>query len=583
MKPFYSFFSDEEIIGLLCKFRIKYAKQRHKIHLLRDVSFHESTLKNFQNKHICPIELSNLLPPRRQWKRINVDERKKYTSSSKVNLESLRKTVLTTHLKIKDGVILAPKWYDNLTNFILQIQGIINLKYEYEISVPKILAIKKENTKECRKFRPISQYSLIDRIIIGQTARYLTNMFDEQLLDCSYAFRAVKKGFDVKTHHDTIDKILNFKNKHVGNEIFVAECDIKKFFDCVNHEHIKKIFEKFIHQLEPKENYDHRATIFFYQYLNSYAFNIDVYPLKDSNYFQDLGYGHGIFEWPIEDLEVHFYKDIINTIRLGVPQGGALSCLIANLLLHNVDEEVLLRSTKSDIEYLRFCDDMILLSTDENSCNAALHRYTEAIKHNFLLIHPPQYINKYNKDFFDLSISKSKKPFKWGSDKSADNTSPWVSFVGYQIKYNGAIRVRKKSIEKEVDKQEKEVIEVLKAVNANDSAHINKNSRKSLKQQVFALESRLVSMSVGRKEIFNYKITIPSLCWTNGFKRLKRQAIAKSQLRYLDSKRNHQIHMFKKRLKLLAKKTENPDKNDLTKRYFGTPFSYFGFINKSKK
>jgi hypothetical protein len=582
MEPFNTYFSADQIIFLLCKFRLKYAKQRHKVHLLRDISLHPYTLDNFLKKGHCPEELASLMPARRSWLRLNPKDRKRCRSSTDINFESLRRTILTIHIRVKEEGLLPPTWYVNLVKFIEDIQKRINAEHPSPIKKPTILAIKKENKQNCRKFRPISQYSLEDRIIIGQTARYLTQTFDHHLLDCAYAFRASKRGIGVKTHHDTIDRILDYKRHHLGKNIYVAECDIRKFFDCVRHDHVASIFESFVARAKSDGyHYDDRATAFFHQYLDSYAFNIDIYPLKNTDYFQNLGYDQGEFEWPEEKLKREYYGDGINDYRIGVPQGGALSCLISNLLLHNVDEDVLANNSDKEIEYLRFCDDMILLSINRESCNKALDRYIAATKRNYLLIHEPKEIEKYGKRFYNSDVSKSKMPFLWAALSDTAVSSPWISFVGYQIRYDGSVRVRKKSIEKEVKKQQKEATEVLKAVFSKDIANINLNSRKSLKQQLIALESRLISMSVGRHKIYNYKKALPALCWTNGFKRLFSNSVAKSQLRLLDSKRNRELFRVKKTLANLTKQSENPDRIELPTKYLGAPFSYYAFLHKN--
>lgn len=585
MQAFQTYFSDYQIIRLLCKYRIKYAKQRHKVHLMRDISLHSSTLELLLSKRLeCPAELSQMLPPRRQWKRINEKDRKNFESSTNINIESLRRTVLTVHIKVAASEISPPIWYERLSNFIKTIQERINFISSEPIKKPQIIPVKKENRRDCKKFRPISLYSLPDRIIIGQTARYLTNVFDQQLLDCSYAFRAVKKDKPATSHHDTVDHIIAFKNKFRGESFFVAECDIKKFFDCVNHQRIKNIFTHFVRDAkEYYPNYDDRATTFFNQYLDSYAFNLDVYPLKNSDFFLKLELSGGEFEWPEHLLKEKFYGNLINDLRIGVPQGGALSCLIANLLLHNVDQAVLNFENKEDQGYFRFCDDMILITVNKEVCNSALQRYISAIKKNFLLTHEPKEIGKYGKDFYNTDISKSKSPYRWSPHKYMDIASPWISFVGYQIRHDGSIRVRQKSMRKEIDKQKKELFEVLRALNHKDLTKINFHSRKSLKQQLSALEHRLIAMSVGKTQLHNYKSLHPSMCWTNGFKRLTHHAAAKTQLRRLDSKRNRQIFILKRKLSALNKQSDKIDPIIHRAKFSGSPFSYFGFLAKKMK
>jgi hypothetical protein len=87
----------------------------------------------------------------------------------------------------------------------------------------------------------------------------------------------------VRSHHNAIDDIRGFHaaNKDLG--IYVAECDIKKFFDCLNHEVLKESLAKL--SKKHKVIVNAQATQIFNQYLDSYSFNIDVFPLNKSSYF----------------------------------------------------------------------------------------------------------------------------------------------------------------------------------------------------------------------------------------------------------------------------------------------------------
>jgi len=159
---------------------------------------------------------------------------------------------------------------------------------------------------------------------------------------------------------------------------------------------------------------------------------------------------------------------------------------------------------------------------------------------------------------------------------------PWLGFVGYQIRFDGIIRVRKKSIAKETTKQTKEMQDVLQALNHNHRTKhkINEHSRKSRKQQVHALETRLISMSVGRSSLYTYGKVDNGLCWTNGFKVLNTNYVSRTQLRYLDRRRMYNLRVFKKTLSGLIKESENPD-IILKRTYYGHPFSYHGFLKKT--
>ena len=68
-------------------------------------------------------------------------------------------------------------------------------------------------------------------------------MFDDYFQDSSYAFRSQKNDNNkILSHHDCIIDILKFRNKHIDKELYVAECDMKKFYDTVNHTKAEFLF-----------------------------------------------------------------------------------------------------------------------------------------------------------------------------------------------------------------------------------------------------------------------------------------------------------------------------------------------------
>ncbi|MFD2872341.1 reverse transcriptase/maturase family protein [Mucilaginibacter ximonensis] len=574
MPNYEGYFSAKAIIKILCKYRLKQAKTIHKYHLLRDISLHPKSLLLLESKKKTDLNLEDLFPPRRTWVRPNLVSRKKIDNTHNIRIQSLYKTIITTHLNVQQKELIPPQWYLNLQRFIEKIQRQAKDPDSQHLNRPVIKPIKKENSPACKICRPISIYTLEDRILISFTARYLTDKFDPHLHNCSYAFRSSRIA-ELKNHHHTIEQILKYRKQRSKQSIYVAEADLEKFFDAINHRVIKSALEKFALKVTNSgSTIDDRAIKIFHQYLASYTFNKDVFVKNDTDYFIPFKIPNGRFEWPIEQLK-KLYTDI-NDENIGVPQGGALSCLIANMVLHDVDEEVDGSPKDNELLYLRFCDDMILLHTDESLCTAALNRYEQKVSSLNLLMHKPEFILQYGEGFWK---KKSKRPYHWARASLDKRNVPWLGFVGYQIRFDGAIRVRKKSIKKEALKQKAEVKEVLKALNISDKTkhEINENSRKSKRQQTYALKNRLISMSVGRVKLHNYRTAKNGLCWTNGFQCLTMNPVSKSQCRFLDRNRYKKLRYFKKRLSHLIKETENKDDN-LKPIFFGHPFSYHGFL-----
>lgn len=383
-------------------------------------------------------------------------------------------------------------------------------------------------------------------------------------LECSYAFRAginTKKQFN---HHQAIKNIIEYNDRAKVN-YYVAECDIKKFYDCVSHTEIRERFNSFV--IRAKEtlgiSIDQRAIRIFESYLNCFSFNNDI-AKKEKELLLKVGAKTGTIPWVSKNelTEVGVDSDVD---KIGVPQGGAISCLIANIILDSVDNEV---SNAGDLKmfYARFCDDMVLIHPDLDTCKKVFEIYQAAIKKVKLISHKPEPLLKYDSNFWKL---KSKSPYNWDGYNIADiNTKsnvPWLSFVGYQVRYDNLVRIRKTSIEKELKKQVQETDKIIKIINRGKKASINK------KAVVFRLQQRLISMAVGRIQYSSKPLT---MCWAAGFNVVKKNKTIYAQFLKLDRNRERQIKRIVRFTKGIKDTTLTKKKEVKRLKYYGKRFSY---------
>ncbi|WP_367889108.1 RNA-directed DNA polymerase [Polaribacter sejongensis] len=382
--------------------------------------------------------------------------------------------------------------------------------------------------------------------------------------------------------------MLKYRKKY--RKLWVSECDIQKFFDTVQHEHLLKIFNDTVAELSLKgTKISSTAIKLFSLFLDSYSFNLDVLTKNNTPiFFQKSGVPIGEFGWVKDELVDKYSQSYIEDFKIGVPQGNAVSCFIANLILNNIDKAV--KSVDKNIFYVRYCDDMVLAHKDKDVCKNALEVYKKGITENFLLYHEPKVFNDYKNSSQSFWKVKSKEPYFWGNKYANERNVPWLSFVGYQLNYKGEIRVRKNSIQKEISKQISETQSILISLGLDKYRKLGKideYSRKTHNQIVFSLQQRLISMSVGRVTIYNYNKNDSNqgLCWTNGFHLLyknndAKKKIATKQLQELDKRREQQILYLKRMISHLNIKTDEHDKlpKYLVEIYFGVPYSYFNHI-----
>lgn len=602
MKEFESYFTREAIISYLCKLRSKVAKSRNKkhlIHLLTEsekFNYHVNDSKKYNeakdetsNEFVkyesqFLAELNRILPSRKKWVSLGTKSRISKTnnqplSSNDRNYYSLIKTIKSCSQKSSKEA-----WLIELDKFILDIQKTV-LSGSYKISRPIVFPKLKNDKKptgpnECR---PLSLFFLKDRLILSITNKYLTRLFDNYFNDCSYAFRSRKNKEKTKiiNHHDCIKDVLEYQKSNSGKPLWMVECDMEKFFDSVNHRIIKELFSELIEKTKVDNlgSSFKNVSIIFNQFLECYSFNKNVLPLNtNDDYWKSYNISNGEFKWVAKRFTELGYYENIEEEEIGVPQGGALSGLIANMVLNKADKEVM----KTDAFYVRFCDDMLIIHPEYDVCLRAKENYINALKelklvpHNFNsnLLAKRKKIkrNLPETTYAPFWKEKSKGPYKWAS--ISDNGFPWIGFVGYELHYEGYIRVRKKSLEKEINKQKEVVDEIRKAVKSG-----MRKSKGSVNESAI---HRLVGMSVGRVTIKNFEIVSNDLCWKNGFKELAANKYSIQQIKQLDRNRNRLYYDLVEDIK----EPEADEKLESKPRqiiHFNKPFSYYYQVLERKE
>jgi hypothetical protein len=562
------YFSEESIIRELCKERARKAKKRNETLFFRRIatSEHPGRIAVGPNRDL----VDSLLPPRKLWHRYRARQRGNYTS---VDLNT--KALFAAVIALRESSPTLP-WVTKLNRMIKVIRKRVLEPSRFKFSSPRIVPVEKDRTK--KTYRPIAVFDrLDDKIIDCLAARYLREALDVVLLPSCWAFRCRRNGNPPPTIHSALEKILELTARK--ESIYVAECDIKAFFDCVSHRVAIDSINELIAERKralPRDTVavDERALVIFRAYLDSYSFRRTVTggalkALKDKK-GQDAH-----FPWPEAELrEFYSEKDLC---EIGVPQGGALSCLVANATLHGADKALLRLSERSGsgFTYLRYCDDMILLAEDPAICRKAFERYAQILRQKLLPMHQPKHPAPYSKNFYE---GKSHLPYCWGKDVSARQI-PWIQFVGYQVRRDGLIRVRLKSLKKELRKITSTADELLAVLTAgtHDST-LATHIRKTRRQIIHRFRQKLISMSVGRIVFSSKKERPMPMCWASGFRGLKSRNFIRAALKVLDRQRERQIARVGKRIESLETPPFSGSEVRPVEvlRFYGCPFSYYG-------
>ena len=130
------------------------------------------------------------------------------------------------------------------------------------------------------KMRPLGIPAYEDRLVQGVMAQILNEVYEPRFLDCSYGFRPGRSAHDAIRE---INQTIMYKGAN-----YILDCDIKGFFDNVNHEWLMKFLE---HDIADRN---------FLRYVKRF--------LKA-----------GIME-----------KGVYSESSVGTPQGGQISCRTSN-------------------------------------------------------------------------------------------------------------------------------------------------------------------------------------------------------------------------------------------------------------
>lgn len=516
MRTLYQYASNERIISLIIKERIKCSgKYARRVRSRADKSIGLAQMNHKvddADENLSKLDLlTSMMPSRNSWVRPHSRDKFKCPDGkidvSKLNAKSIAQAIrrdrkllrLLQQKAVQDplkqdetALLKRLEYLGRLDRFVSDLRNEIKSDTPVALSKPLLKSLFK-NSKRSEDgtvtitFRPLSVYvSLHDKIILALASNYLTSMFNWYLRKNILSYRSARRFLDKKHHvtdfNDGIELIRRFREGHKDESIYVADCDIMKFYDTINHNVVRECFSTMLAAAHLDADGRSQVMRILDAYLNSYNFYQDVQQKSLRPHFWDRaknGYATNRtickFDWVGESDfyecyggEEHFLKE---RDHIGVPQGGSLSLIIANVVLNDVDWDVLTPDMRIDeaqdstarIEnqnalFIRFCDDMVLMHTDKTTCKQLMDRYCQSLKDHRLIYHPfTPMANVKNGASTKSSFwkVKSHEPFCWRNGEG--NASAWIGFLGYEMHRDGSIRLRKSNCQKidaKIDRQE---------------------------------------------------------------------------------------------------------------------------------
>ena len=262
-----------------------------------------------------------------------------------------------------DG-ISTEKLLDHLKENKDKILGQIRAR-KYKPKPVKRVQIPKSNGKK----RNLGIPTTTDRVIQQAIAQILSPIYEKKFSENSYGFRPNRSA------HDALRRI-----KEIAEEGYnwVVDLDLEKYFDTVNQSKLIQILSE--------EIKDGDVISLIHKYLKS-----------------------GIM---IDGIKVKSDK--------GVPQGGPLSPLLANIYLNEADQEL----EKWGYKFVRYADDMLIFARNRK----AAERYYKRVK----------------------KLLEGKLKLKVNEEKTSIRKLSQTKYLGYGFYHNNGtqLKIHKESLKK---------------------------------------------------------------------------------------------------------------------------------------
>ena len=192
------------------------------------------------------------------------------------------------------------------------------------------------------KTRPIGIPTFEDKVLQRAVAMVLEPVYEQEFVDCSYGFRPGRSA------HDALEALWHGAMRMGGG--WVLEADIQSFFDAVDHGHLRQILSQRV---------------------------------RDGVLLRLIG------KW----LKAGVMEDgCVYHPESGTPQGGVISPLLANILLHEVVDLWFERDVKPRLKgramLIRYADDFVMLFEREADARRVLTVLPKRLGKYGLRLHP---------------------------------------------------------------------------------------------------------------------------------------------------------------------------------------------------
>lgn len=264
---------------------------------------------------------------------------------------------------------------------------------KYHAPAVKRVYIPKGNTS--KELRPIGIPTLEDKILQRALCMILEPIFEQEFLDCSYGFRPNQ------TAHQALEKIWHKAMDYQGG-CWVIEIDIRKYFDNVNHEHLRTFYKQRI-----SDGVIRRVL---------------------GKWFKARVMEDGLLSYP----------------DVGTPQGGVVSPLLSNIYLHEVldlwYENMIKPRLEGRTELIRYADDAVIMFERKDDAERVMKVLPKRFERFGLQLHP----EKTRLVEFSAGSSRSQS-----DGESKQKTFDFLGFTHYWGKSSKGRKIPKRKTAKD--------------------------------------------------------------------------------------------------------------------------------------
>jgi hypothetical protein len=515
-----SFATDDRIIRLVAKERGKYtAKSNGKGEAFKSDPLFQA-LKGMTPPHKLWSDPGRWMLPRKEDRGIAKWTGRKRRASVRV-YRAIRKWY--------DRMPDAP-WVRKLDEFIADVRADLTGQTPLRMETPRVIPKYKEQDPESGDFifRPVCQYrDLKTKIILALAYQYFVSHFDRYFHKNMLFMRGARREADgqyvVPKYLDAIDMVSDYRREQGRRPIFVGECDIQKFYDIFNHDVIVDCFEDLFDEVKrdrqvPDADFDPFRRV-LRAYLDSFNFPEHVLGKNGDPAFWERERNRRRneknpdpvcrFKWVKEEAFVasgcytaEEFREARDGGKLGVPQGGALSGIIVNVVMRVVDKPIV-TSEDPDRLFIRYCDDILLMHTDRSRCESYLDSYYAQLLQCRLVPHPRKDVSDFKngrKTASGFWHSKTKNVYLWGPGPG--DASEWVAFVGYEMRRTGEIRIRKDKIDAEFRKIAREYYSVIYSKAVKSGEPLTGDAQAELIARMDKLPDHLLDYDLARNSLY---------------------------------------------------------------------------------